>query len=53
MAQIIVNGLLLGSTYMLIALGITLIFAIMNVMNFAHGQMYVFGGFVTYYVFGQ
>jgi branched-chain amino acid transport system permease protein len=53
MAQVIVNGLLLGSTYTLMALGITLIFAIMNVMNFAHGQMYVFGGFVTYYVFGQ
>ncbi len=53
MAQIIVNGLMLGSTYTLMALGITLIFAIMNVMNFAHGQMYVLGGFVTYYVFGQ
>jgi branched-chain amino acid transport system permease protein len=53
MTQVLVNGLMLGSTYMLMALGITLIFAIMNVMNFAHGQMYVFGGFVTYYVFGQ
>ena len=35
--------------YALIALGLTLIFAIMNVLNFAHGQMYVLGGFITYY----
>jgi len=27
--------------------GLTLIFALMNVLNFAHGQMYVFGGFIT------
>src|SRR2546428_782554 len=32
--------------------GTTLIFAIMGVLNFAHGQMYVLGGFVTYYVYG-
>jgi branched-chain amino acid transport system permease protein len=32
----------------LIALGLTLIFSLMNVLNFAHGQMYVLGGFVTY-----
>ncbi len=49
MAQVIVNGLILGMNYALIALGLTLIFAIMNVLNFAHGQMYVLGGFVTYY----
>lgn len=50
MEQVIVNGLILGMNYALIALGLTLIFAIMNVLNFAHGQMYVLGGFVTYYV---
>lgn len=53
MAQVLINALMLGATYTLIALGLTLIFAIMNVMNFAHGQMLVFGGFITYYVFGQ
>ncbi len=42
------NGVYLGSQYALIALGLTLIFALMNVLNFAHGQMYVIGGFVTY-----
>lgn len=50
MEQILANGLYLGAQYALIALGLTLIFSLMNVLNFAHGQMYVFGGFITYTV---
>lgn len=53
MEQVIVNGAILGMNYALIALGLTLIFAIMGVLNFAHGQMYVLGGFITYYVVSQ
>jgi branched-chain amino acid transport system permease protein len=53
MEQVIVNGLYLGAQYALIALGLTLIFALMNVLNFAHGQMYVLGGFVVYTIYGQ
>ncbi len=53
MEQVIVNGIYLGSQYAMIALGLTLIFALMNVLNFAHGQMYVIGGFVTYTFYGQ
>jgi branched-chain amino acid transport system permease protein len=53
MEQVIANGLYLGAQYALIALGLTLIFALMNVLNFAHGQMYVLGGFVTYTVYGK
>ncbi len=53
MEQILVNGLYLGAQYALIALGLTLIFSLMNVLNFAHGQMYVLGGFVTYTVVAQ
>jgi branched-chain amino acid transport system permease protein len=53
MEQVIVNGLYLGAQYALIALGLTLIFALMNVLNFAHGQMYVLGGFITYVIYGQ
>ena len=51
--QVIANGFYLGAQYALIALGLTLIFALMNVLNFAHGQMYVLGGFITYTVYGQ
>jgi branched-chain amino acid transport system permease protein len=53
MTQILFNGLILSSTYALIALGVTLIFSIMNVLNFAHGQMFMIGGFAVYYVYGQ
>ncbi len=53
MEQVLANGLYLGAQYAVIALGLTLIFALMNVLNFAHGQMYVLGGFVTYTVYGQ
>ena len=53
MEQVLVNGLYLGAQYGLIALGLTLIFSLMNVLNFAHGQMYVLGGFVTYTIYGQ
>jgi branched-chain amino acid transport system permease protein len=52
MEQMIVNGIVLGMNYALIALGITLIFSIMNVLNFAHGQMYMLGGFTVYYLYG-
>ncbi|MYF89193.1 MAG: branched-chain amino acid ABC transporter permease [Boseongicola sp. SB0676_bin_33] len=53
MEQVVANGVYLGSQYAMIALGLTLIFALMNVLNFAHGQMYVIGGFVTYTFYGQ
>ena len=52
MTQILFNALILSATYALIALGITLIFSIMNVLNFAHGQMFMIGGFAVYYVYG-
>jgi branched-chain amino acid transport system permease protein len=53
MEQALANGLYLGAQYALIALGLTLVFALMNVLNFAHGQMFVLGGFVTYLIYGQ
>ena len=43
---------MLSANYALIALGITLIFSIMNLLNFAHGQMFMVGGFMVYYVYG-
>ncbi len=53
MEQVLANGFYLGAQYALIALGLTLIFALMNILNFAHGQLYVIGGFVTYTIYGQ
>lgn len=53
MEQIVFNGLVLSATYAVIALGITLIFSVMNILNFAHGQMFMVGGFICYYIYGQ
>ena len=46
--QYVFNGLLIGSSYALIALGLTVIFGLMNIANFAHGQFYMMGGFFAY-----
>lgn len=49
--QSIVNSILIGMTLILIALGLTLIFGIMRVVNFAHGDFYMLGGFGIWYFF--
>jgi len=50
-AQLIIDAIQLGVIYTLVALGLTMIFSIMNVINFAHGEIYALGGFATYYIF--
>jgi branched-chain amino acid transport system permease protein len=46
--QAIVNGLMMGGVYALIAVGLTLIFGVMNVVNFAHGEFVMLGMVITY-----
>jgi branched-chain amino acid transport system permease protein len=46
--QHLLNGLLLGSTYSLLGIGLTLIFGLMNVVNFAHGEFYTLGAYATF-----
>jgi branched-chain amino acid transport system permease protein len=48
--QIIVTGLVTGAIYMLIALGVTLLFGIMRVVNFVHGELVMLSAFAVYYV---
>lgn len=43
--QQLMNGLILGSTYALIALGYTMVYGIIELINFAHGEIYMFGAF--------
>jgi branched-chain amino acid transport system permease protein len=47
-AQQVLNGLVTGSVYSLVALGLTLIYGTMQVPNFAHGQLYMLGAYVSY-----
>lgn len=51
--QIIINGLVLGLYYVLIASGFSLIFGISRIFNFAHGDMCMFGAFFTYIIVSQ
>ena len=44
----IVNGLIFGLIYALIALGLTVVFSIMRVVNFSHGEFYMLGGYTLY-----
>lgn len=47
-AQQVLNGLVTGSVYSLVALGLTLIYGTMQVPNFAHGQLFMFGAYLSY-----
>jgi branched-chain amino acid transport system permease protein len=46
--QHLLNGLLLGATYSLLGVGLTLVFGLMNVVNFAHGEFYTLGAYVVF-----
>jgi branched-chain amino acid transport system permease protein len=46
--QQIVNGLALGSSYSLLALGLTLVFGVLQIPNFPHGELYMLGASFTY-----
>lgn len=47
-----VNGLILGSFYALVALGYSMVYGIIKLLNFAHGDIYMTGAFVCLSVFG-
>ena len=49
-AQQLVNGLTLGGVYALIALGYTLVYGVLQILNFAHGDVYMIGAFLGYFV---
>jgi branched-chain amino acid transport system permease protein len=46
--QHILNATILGGTYALLGIGLTLIFGIMRVVNFTHGELYTFGAYMLY-----
>jgi branched-chain amino acid transport system permease protein len=48
LAQQLVNGLVLGSFYALVALGYTMVFGVVKLLNFAHGDLYMTGAFVGF-----
>ena len=49
--QAIVSGILIGGVYSLVAIGLSLIFGVMKIINFAHGSFMMLGMFLTYWLF--
>jgi branched-chain amino acid transport system permease protein len=50
LGQQLVNGLTLGGVYALIALGYSLVYGVLQILNFAHGDVYMIGAFLGYFV---
>jgi len=48
LAQALVNGVIIGLLYLLMAVGFTLVFGVMRIVNFAHGEFYMLGAFSAY-----
>lgn len=48
--NLLMNGLLIGVIYALMALGLTLIFSVLGIVSFAHGEFYMIGGYVVYFL---
>jgi branched-chain amino acid transport system permease protein len=46
--QALVNGLIIGLLYLLMAIGFTLVFGVMRIANFAHGEFYMLGAFMSF-----
>jgi branched-chain amino acid transport system permease protein len=50
--QQLFNGVMLGSTYAIVALGLTLVYGILQIPNFAHGHMYMLGAYICLFLMG-
>ena len=51
--QQLINGISLGSIYALIALGYTMIYGIIKLINFAHGDIYMVGAYIGFFAVSQ
>jgi branched-chain amino acid transport system permease protein len=50
LAQLLLNGLVIGVMYALIAMGLSLIFGVLEIVNFAHGEFYMLGAMGAYFL---
>ncbi len=51
LAQVTANGLALAGLYALVAVGLTLVFGVMRILNFAHGEFVMLGAYATFWLF--
>src|ERR1700712_2455169 len=52
-AQAVINGLLIGGIYALVSIGVTLIFGVVKIVNFAQGEFVMIGMYITYFLSNQ
>src|SRR5262252_3057045 len=52
-AQAVINGLLIGGIYALVSIGVTLIFGVIKIVNFAQGEFVMIGMYITFFLFTQ
>lgn len=52
-AQAVINGLLIGGIYALVSIGVTLIFGVVKIVNFAQGEFVMIGMYISYYLSSQ
>lgn len=50
LAQLLLNGIVIGVIYALIAMGLSLIFGVLEIVNFAHGEFYMLGAMLAYFL---
>jgi len=51
--QLLINGIVIGVIYALIAMGLSLIFGVLEIVNFAHGEFYMLGAMLAYFLASQ
>jgi len=51
--QTLVNGIVLGGLYSCLAVGFSLVWGVLNVVNMLHGSLIVLGGYITYFAWAQ
>jgi branched-chain amino acid transport system permease protein len=52
-AQAVINGLLIGGIYALVSIGVTLIFGVVKIVNFAQGEFVMIGMYISFFLFSQ
>lgn len=50
LGQLVINGLLIGGFYALISIGLTMIFGVTNLVNFAHGEFLMISMYATFWL---
>ncbi len=51
--QVILSGIMLGGIYSLVSIGLTIIFGVVQIVNFAHGEFMMIGMFITYWMWAK